>query len=262
MASRSIAKADFRTVLADAQRIARGVGRIAALVGLTLFCLIAHLLTQAIFKRSAWPRRFLGQVARICGANVEVRGTPLEQDVLFVSNHTSWLDIPIIAGATGTAFVSNSGVAEWPLIGWLASLNNTVFVDRTDRAGVQAQIMIVRRALNTHQPVTVFPEGTTSNGRDLLPFKPSLLEVVTSTPREVRVQPLHIDYCDAHDLAWIGDEPAAHNAWRVLTRPGRFTVRLDCLESFAPSDIGDRKAVAAESRRRILAASARSVGSV
>jgi 1-acyl-sn-glycerol-3-phosphate acyltransferase len=182
--------------------------------------------------------------------------------VLFVSNHTSWLDIPIIAGATGTAFVSNSGVADWPLVGWLASLNNTVFVDRTDRAGIHAQVMAVRRALNRHQPLTVFPEGTTSNGRDLLPFKPSLLEVVTSTPREIRVQPLHIDYHEAREIAWVGNEPAARNAWRVLTRPGRFAVRLDCLEPFEPASIGDRKAVAAESRRRILAASARSAGSV
>lgn len=182
--------------------------------------------------------------------------------MLFVSNHTSWLDIPIIAGATGTAFVSNSGVADWPLVGWLASLNNTVFVDRTDRAGIHAQVMAVRRALNRHQPLTVFPEGTTSNGRDLLPFKPSLLEVVTSTPREIRVQPLHIDYHEAREIAWVGNEPAARNAWRVLTRPGRFAVRLDCLEPFEPASIGDRKAVAAESRRRILAASARSAGSV
>jgi 1-acyl-sn-glycerol-3-phosphate acyltransferase len=257
MASRSIARDDLQALLGNCLSVLRGAARVAALTGLALLCVIAHLLTQAVLKDSRWPRRFLGWVARICGATVELRGLPLETDVLFVSNHTSWLDIPIIAGATGTAFVSNSGVAGWPLIGWMASLNNTVFVDRTDRAGIQAQILIVRRALNSHQPVTVFPEGTTSNGRDLLPFKPSLLEVVTSTPREVRVQPLHIDYCDARDLAWIGDEPAARNAWRVLTRPGRFTVRLDCLEPFAPSEIGDRKAVAAEARRRILAASAR-----
>jgi 1-acyl-sn-glycerol-3-phosphate acyltransferase len=262
MASRSIAKHDLQARLDDGVSVLRGAARIAALVVVTLFCVLAHLTTQLIFKDSGWPRRFLGWVAAICGAVIELRGEPLQEDVLFVSNHSSWLDIPIIAGATGTAFVSNAGVAEWPLIGWLASLNNTVFVDRTDRAGVQAQIMIVRRALNSHQPVTVFPEGTTSNGRDLLPFKPSLLEVVTSTPREVRVQPLHIDYGSAQDIAWIGTEPAARNARRVLTRPGRFTVRLNCLEPFDPAEIGDRKAVAAESRRRILAASARSAASV
>lgn len=262
MASRSIAKADFKTFLADCRSVLRGIARIAALAGVTLFCLLAHLITQAIFKESHWPRRFLGWLARICGATVELRGEPIDRNVLFVSNHVSWLDIPVIAGATGTAFVSNSGVADWPLVGWLASLNNTVFVDRTDRAGVQSQIMIVRRALNSHQPLTVFPEGTTSNGRDLLPFKPSLLEVVTSTPREIRVQPLHIDYCGAPELAWVGDEPAIRNAWRVLTRPGRFIVRLDCLEPFEPAGIGDRKAVAAESRRRILTASSRSASSV
>ena len=99
MASRSIARADFKTFLADSLSVLRGIARIAALAGVTLFCVIAHLLTRAIFKDSGWPRRFLGWLARICGAVVEVRGTPLAQNVLFVSNHVSWLDILALGGA-------------------------------------------------------------------------------------------------------------------------------------------------------------------
>ncbi|WP_046349601.1 lysophospholipid acyltransferase family protein [Sphingomonas changbaiensis] len=243
-------------------RHVRGCARLLALALACAFCVAAHLLTRALRMQSHWPQRCLGWTARICGAVVELRGRPLAHDVLFVSNHTSWLDIPIIAGATGTAFVANSGVRDWPLIGWLAGLNNTVYVDRTDRKGVQAQIDIIRQALARHQPIAIFPEGTTSNGLDLLPFKPSLLEVLASTPRAIRVQPLRIDYGAARDLAWIDDEPAPRNAWRVLTRPGRFVVRLECLDPFSPAEIGDRKAVAAEARRRILAASARSPSGV
>ena len=234
----------------------RGWSRLLLLALSCLVYVVLHLLTRAIGRRSHWPQRFLARVARICGADVEIHGTPLATDVLFVSNHTNWLDIPIIAGATGTAFVANSGVKDWLLIGWLASLNNTIFVDRGDRLGVHGQVGAVRDALAHHQPVAIFPEGTTSNGVELLPFKPSLLEVVSPPPRAIRVQPLRLDYGTARALAWVDAEPAVDNAWRVLTRPGRFVVRLDCLEPFDPAATGDRKAIAAEARQRILTGSA------
>jgi 1-acyl-sn-glycerol-3-phosphate acyltransferase len=232
----------------------RGAGRLLALVLACLCYVCAHLLTRATGRRSTWPRRFLARMVRICGVEVEIRGAPLAKDVLFVANHSSWLDIPIIAGATGTAFVATSDVQGWPLIGWLASLNNTVFVDRGDRLGVHGQVGAVREALGRHQPVAIFPEGTTSV--TLLPFKPSLLEVVSPPPRAIRVQPLRLDYGAAIALAWVGDEPAGANMWRVLTRPGKFRVRLDCLAPFDPLAVGDRKAIAAEARDRILTGSA------
>jgi len=231
----------------------RGVARTLRLILALLAHLPVHLLTRALGRPSPWPRRFLARVARTCGADVDVRGTPLSHDVLFVSNHTSWLDIPIVAGATGTAFVAQSGIRAWPLVGWLASLNNTVFVDRGNRAGVHGQVGTVRDALARHQPVAIFPEGTTA--RELLPFKPSLLETVSPPPRAIRVQPLRLDYSAAIGLAWVDDEPALANVWRVLTHR-RFAVRLDCLEPFDPATIGDRKAIAAEARARILTGSA------
>lgn len=223
-----------------------------ALVGALLIYLPTHLATRAFGKPSRWPRRFLARVARLSGADVQVIGAPLVRDVLFVSNHQSWLDIPIIAGATGTAFVASSGVRDWPLVGWLAGLNNTVYVDRADRTGVHGQVGAVRAALERHQPIAIFPEGTTS--RELLPFKPSLLEVVSPPPRAIRVQPLRLTFCDP-DLLWVGDEPAIANIWRVLTRR-RFRVLLECLEPLDPAAVGDRKAIAAEARRRVLTGSA------
>jgi lyso-ornithine lipid O-acyltransferase len=246
MASRSLARAD---PIAPVRGAARAIGLVLALLAYVPL----HLLTRAIGRRSDWPRRFLGHVASVSGVDLEVYGAPLAQDVLFVANHTSWLDIPLIAGATGTAFVANSGVQGWPLVGWLAGLNNTVYIDRGDRAGVHGQVGAVRDALGRHQPIAIFPEGTTA--RELLPFKPSLLEVVSPPPRAIRVQPLRLDYGSALDLAWVGDEPALSNIWRVLTHR-RFLVRLHCLEPFDPATVGDRKAIAAEARARIVSGSA------
>lgn len=227
--------------------------RILALAAALIVYLVAHGSTRAFRRSSRWPRRFLARVASLSGARVEVRGAPLADDVLFVSNHTSWLDIPIIAGATGTTFVASSGIRTWPLVGWLASLNDTIFVDRGDRLGVHGQVGAVREALGRHQPIAIFPEGTTSV--NLLPFKPSLLEVVSPPPRAIRVQPLRLDFSAAIDLAWVGEEPALANLWRVLTSR-RFAVRVDCLEPFDPLAYGDRKGIAAEARQRILTGSA------
>lgn len=240
----------------------RAAARVLALLATCLACLIGHGLARALGRRSDWPRRFLRLVARICGAVVQTHGRPLPRDVLFVSNHLSWLDIPIIAGATGTAFVAKADLRDWPVIGWLSSLNRTVYVDRGNRLGVHGQVGAVRDALDHHQPVAIFPEGTTSDGELLLPFKPSLLEVVAPPPRAIQVQPLFLDYGAGRDLAWVGDEPIGSNALRVLGRAGSFTVRLHCLEPFDPVATGDRKAIAAEARRRVLAASARGPGRV
>lgn len=205
-----------------------------------------------LFRRpSPWPRRFLAAAARIVGAAVAVRGRPLARDVLFVANHLSWLDIPILAGATGCAFVSKAELADLVLVGLLARLNRTVFVARGDRLGVAAQVEQLRAALGT-RPLAIFPEGTTGDGVMLRPFKPALLAAASPPPPRLSVQPVRIDYGEATaELAWVGGEPGARHAARVLRRRGRVPVTLAFGEPFDPAALPDRKAVAAEARRRI-----------
>ena len=188
-------------------------------------------------------------------------GKRLRRDVIHVANHLSWIDIPILGGASGTAFVSQDKIAEWPLVGWLAKLNHTVFVSRTDRLGVAGQIAALRAALDAAYPITIFPEGTTTDGRSLLPFKPSLFAVMAPPPRPLMVQPVLLDFGAAGpDIAWIGDETAPDNAWRLLSRWGSFAVRVVFLDPFDPRDFADRKAIAQEARGRIQAALSASLG--
>lgn len=257
MASLSAAKADVIGPL-------RAVFRIATLILLLLLMLPLHGLWRLLRLPSPWPRLFLGRVAALCGAAVMRQGKALRHDVLFVANHVSWVDIPVLAGATGTAFVAHEGIAKWPLIGWLASLNNTIFVARADRLSVAGQIDTLREALDARQPIAIFPEGTTTDGTELLAFKPALFEVVVPPPKPMMVQPLLLDYGPSSpQVAWVGDEPALANAWRLLVRPDSFPIRIDFLDPFDPTDFADRKAIAAEARRRILrAASARAPGIV
>lgn len=225
--------------------------RILAMLAWLLALLPLHGAWRLFRLPSSWPRRFLGGIGRISGARVAIRGKPFPAPVLYLANHQSWLDIMILAGVTGTAFVSKAEVRGWALFGWLASLNNTVFIARADRGGVRGQADALRAGLASGQPVALFPEGTTGDGVTLLPFNASLLGAVAPSSGGARVQPVAIDYGDA-DIAWFGPEGAGANAMRVLGRPGRFEVTLTFLPPVQP--LADRKQVAAAARASIGAA--------
>jgi 1-acyl-sn-glycerol-3-phosphate acyltransferase len=184
---------------------------------------------------------------------LQVIGTPLRSHVLFVANHLSWLDIMVLADASGTAFVAKDEIARWPVIGWLSSLNNTVFIARTQRNAVRDQADQLRTALASGQPVALFPEGTTEGGTDILPFRASLLASLFPPLPGVKLQPVAIDYGAAgNEIAWMGDEPAAANAKRVLSRRGTARVTITFLDPIDPAELPDRKALAERSRAAIV----------
>jgi len=233
----------------------RFAARVAGLLVALLLALPLHGLWRLMRLRSPWPRRFLAAVAWIAGARRRTVGQALTSDVVFLSNHLSWLDIPLLAGVTGTTFVAKSDLAAVPVIGWLCGLNRTLFVDRSARMGVADQIAQLRTALADVPAIAIFAEGTTGDGTGLLPFKPALLAVLDPPPPGVRVQPVLIDYGAAtSDIAWVGDEPGAANARRILSRRGGMAATITFLDPFDPADHPGRKAVAAEARTRMTAA--------
>ena len=235
--------------------------RVALMVLVLVLLLPFHYLWRLFRLPSPWPRLFLASAARICGARVRRAGVPLHRDVFYVANHLSWIDILAIAGTSGSAFVAKAEIKEAPVVGWLASLNRTVFVAREDRLGVADQINRLREALAENWAVTVFPEGTTTDGHSLLPFRTPLLQVLDPPPPGVMVQPVVLDFHGAgRELAWVGIESGIDNAVRVLARPGAFEVTVEFLDPFLPGDFPGRKAIAAESRRRIHEALERRLG--
>lgn len=226
--------------------------RALGLIGLLLVFVPLHYLYRALAYGSPFPMLFLRYAARVCGAKVEVIGTHLRRDVFYVANHLSWVDILALAGASGTAFVAKAELVEVPVVGWLASLNRTVFVKREHRMGVAEQINALKEALIDNWSVTVFPEGTTTDGQSLLPFKTSMLSVLEPPPPGVLVQPVVLDYGPVAEwIGWIGEEGGLNNAKRVLARKGTFRLRLHYLEPFSPEDFRGRKAIGQEARRRI-----------
>jgi 1-acyl-sn-glycerol-3-phosphate acyltransferase len=233
----------------------RLIRRVLLIVAGLLFCLPFHHACRVLRRPSPWPRRFLWWVGRAAGARVTVVGRPLPSPVLFVANHLSWLDIMVLAGASGAAFVSKDEVGRWPVLGWLARLNNTVFIARTERKAVRGQADALRAALAGGQPVALFPEGTTGGGMDVLPFRASLLQSLFPPLPGLKVQPVALDYGAAgKDIAWTGDERAGANARRVLSRRGALPVSVRFLEPIDPAELGDRKALAERARAEIVAA--------
>jgi lyso-ornithine lipid O-acyltransferase len=228
--------------------------RIAAIFLWLIPCLFGHGLWRLVRQKSPWPRLFLGGAGWCTGTRVRISGDRHDGPVLFIANHLSWIDILVVAGATNSAFVAKADMADWPVLGWLASLNKSVYVSREARLSVAEQMQMVRDALVSDQPLTLFPEGTTGDGITLLPFRSSLLAAVTPPPPNVRVQPLVIDYGEhAPRIAWTAQESVGHNALRVLAQRGTIDVTLHFLPLLDAHDTSDRKIMTAEAQAAIAA---------
>lgn len=229
--------------------------RTGAMAAGLLLCVPLHYLWKLFGARSIWPQLYLAYAARCAGLRVRIEGTPLRENVLFVSNHVSWLDVLAVGGATGAAFVSRDDVEGWPLVGWIAGLNDTIYVARHARREVHGQADRLRQTLAAGRAVALFPEGTTEGGHVVLPFRPSLLASLFPPLARVEVQPVAIDYGPlAAEIAWVGAEPAGTNAKRVLSRAGTIPVTLRFLEPVDPHDAGDRKSLAARARGEVVTA--------
>ena len=229
----------------------RATLRIAGLILLFLACLPPHLLSKRLLGRSFWPPRFLAAAAWIVGARVRVVGEPLRPHTLLLANHVSWLDILVLGGATGCAFVSKDNLGHG-FIHWLADQNQTLYIHRARRSATADQASAIAGALERPQPLALFPEGTTGPGDHLLPFRSSLLAAVAPAPPRAEVRPVAIDYGPAaREVGWY-NERGKDNVLRVLGRKESLPTTLHFLPPLEPS--ADRKHLAHQARETIRAA--------
>ena len=162
------------------------------------------------------------------GARVRLKGAKIGPHSLLISNHVSWLDILVLGGATGCAFVSKAELGH-PLIHWLADQNSTVYVKRSHVKGAKDQAVAIAKAVEGSKPVHLFPEGTTGPGTHLLPFRSTLLEAANFAAKDVRIRPVAIDYGPAAaEIGWW-QEPGKDNVLRLLGRKGRLPVTVHLL---------------------------------
>lgn len=222
--------------------------RIAGLFLLFLTVAPLHVATKLLFGRSGWPPSFLHAAGWIIGARAKLEGAPIGRHTLLVSNHVSWLDILMMGGSANSAFVSKDELGH-PLIHWLADQNSTVYVRRSHVRGAKDQAIALAQALEGGKPVTVFPEGTTSPGTHLLPFRSTLLEAANYAAKDVEIRPVALDYgTAAAEIGWW-QEPGKSNILRILGRRGTLPVIIRVLP---PLDRAmDRKQLTQAARERI-----------
>ena len=201
---------------------------------------------KVVFARLYWRVIcfIIGMRIRVVG---ERRGAAR---TLYLANHSSWLDILVLGGTLEAAFVSKAEVGQWPLIGTVARLGRTVFVSRArGRTGNEAREM--RERLAAGDSLVLFPEGTSSDGTRVLPFRSSFLSVADAA--EV-IQPVSVAYdrlgglpaCrrDRPLFAWYGDMSIGPHAWRLCRQAGmRATILLH--DPLDPATIPNRKALSA-----------------
>jgi 1-acyl-sn-glycerol-3-phosphate acyltransferase len=233
--------------------------RAAAMAVYLLICVTFYYLFRLLRLKNPWPRFFLGGIARIAGVKVRVVGEPATRGAFLLANHVSWMDVPAIAGATGSAFVAHDGLATITPLRILCEMNRTVFIARHDRASVNTQVAQIRDAIGNAHVLTIFPEGTTSDGVGLLPFKSSLLSALDPLPEAIAVQPVLLDYGqETAKIAWIDQEPGVDNFKRILARAKPIELTMHFLPSLSGEALTNRKTMAAAAREAMLQALQRS----
>ncbi len=181
-----------------------------------------------------WSRCLL----RCCGIRVSVNGQPPASGAaLLIANHVSWADIFVLNSVRATVFVGKSELRQWPLLGWLIAGVGTVFIERGNRRAVNGVGAAMVERFDQGLLIGLFPEGTTSDGLDLLPFHPALFEPALRAG--VPVQAIALRYLHQGRRsalpAYVGDQSLLANAWLVLGSRG-VSVKVDYLPPVMPTE--------------------------
>ncbi len=257
------------TALARAQRSIRfqRFGATKGVAGaLTTASIIvpAELMLRTLLRtrKAHLPIVFHRGLARALGIRIVCHGRPARRSrVLFIANHVSWADIPVLGARIGAAFVAKSEVGGWGMVGWLATLARTVYVERARRSSTGEQRDAIAERLARGDSLILFPEGTNSDGTRVLPFKTSLFAVAdaaiaagaTNPHDDVLIQPVTIAYTRVNglpvtrerlpDLAWIGDTELMPHALAFM-RLGKVRAEIIFHPPVRRADFADRKALA------------------
>lgn len=247
-----------------------GVLRASTILSLFMLLTIPLMPIQALLIATGLPlKRYLpywyhNVVCKLIGVRVHLSGAPIAPGpVLLVSNHISWLDIPVLGSIAPLSFVAKNEVATWPFISWLAKLQRTVFVDRTRRSSVAHTRSRILERLTAKERVVLFAEGTSSDGNQVLPFKSSLFAAIEPSEHNGNghlLQTIAIVYTRVHGLpmnrqqrpavAWYGDMDMLSHAWGLL-KAGPLDVQVRLGEPVAMSAVGNRKKLAAHAYQRV-----------
>lgn len=249
----------------------RKVGAAFALARLALLTLVA-LPVQMLAVRRGWalartlPVWWHRRALAAAGVRIARTGAPVaDRPLLVTPNHCSWLDISVIAATMPISFVAKSDVAGWPVFGLLAKLQRTVFVDRTRRTATGRATSELAERLSSGDCMVLFPEGTSSTGDVVLPFRSALLGAARaaidgSGHDRVWVQPMTVAYTrisgrpiepgNRSRVSWHGDMDLMPHLWGVFTAGG-IDVEIVWGHPRPFDETTDRKALAAELEQEV-----------
>lgn len=198
--------------------------------------------------QKSYPHAYHSFLCKMFGIRLIVSGKPVQdRGVLMVANHTGYFDIIILSGVTKVSFVAKSEVIGWPLFGLMAKLQRSIFVDRSKRSAAAESAKMIRDRLKDGDALVLFPEGTSTDGNHILPFKSALMGAVESQMgvdadghiQYVPVQPVSVTYVGFHGIplgrenrpffAWYGDMDLLPHVWEAFK-----TGPLDVVVEFHP----------------------------
>lgn len=249
------------------------VWRMAVLLAWTLVLIPAQLafVTTGSRLQRALPIVFHRFVARMLRIRVEVHGSPSpDRPVLFVANHSSWLDIVILSTAAPLSFVAKSEIARWPGFSILAKLQRSVFIERR-RGKAKEGVNDIQARLRAGDNIVLFAEGSSGDGNSVNPFKSSMFsaaEIDVGGGRLPTVQPVSIAYThldgfplgrrQRHRLTWYGKMSLPSHLWNVFGQ-GYARVVLQFHAPVRPGDFASRKELALYCQARVAEGHARAI---
>ena len=190
-------------------------------------------------------------ITKIIGLKIDRIGDiSKDKKVLFVSNHLSYFDIIILGSLIPGRFIAKSEVASWPIFGFLSKITRTIFIQRDRKASLE-QVRLIKEQLDRYGKLILFPEGTSSDGRRVLPFKTPLFDAALLT--NSIVQPITIRYTHLNGIpvgyssrslfGWYGDMDLGPHLWNALSL-GSFTVEVVFHEPIRADQFSHRKKLA------------------
>lgn len=235
--------------------------RLFRFINLALHVLVGMLITSRLtlfrctFTDPSYQRGkrwWLSRIVRIIGGQVTTYGQPAPVGSLLASNHVSWLDIALLGGQTEITFLSKSEVKHWPVIGWLAAQAGTLFIERGKRDGAKGASEQIAERLQQAERVLMFPEGTTTDNINILPFHARLFAAAVTA--NAPIQPVAIHYLNTqgqtHPLVpYLNNQSLMHNLWSILAEPA-ILIEVHFLPSIASHSV-PRKELAAYSEQQV-----------
>lgn len=242
---------------------ARGAARLGFFVFATLALLPIFFLARALGGRL--DRRvaalWCGIGARASGLRVRKIGRPLAGGGALLVNHASWLDIMVVGASAPVHFVAKAEIEGWPIFGWIGKISNTVFIARR-RAEAKAQELLLARRAAEGDLLCLFPEGTSSDGLRVLPFKSSLFSMFygdrDGAAGRVAAQPVSVHYAPQGALepnfyGWWGRMALFPHIWSVVCLSAGGVATIEFHDPLDLDSFADRKALAAAAERRVAA---------